>query len=77
MIKKTTDLKAKVREVIVEFCLYLSHQSVIGPEIMVNAVLVEVEQILTDSTAPNGSNVATNMGNSHMISSCFKMLNSF
>jgi hypothetical protein len=25
MIKKTTDLKAKVREVIVEFCLYLSH----------------------------------------------------
>lgn len=25
MIKKTTDLKSKVREVIVEFCLYLSH----------------------------------------------------
>lgn len=44
---------------------------------MVNAVLVEVEQILTDSTTSSASNVATNMGNSHMVSSCFKMLNSF
>jgi hypothetical protein len=50
---------------------------VIGPEVMVNAVLIEVEQILTDATTSNASNVATNMGNSHMVSSCFKMLNSF
>jgi hypothetical protein len=77
MIKKTTDLKAKVREVIVELCLYLSHQSVIGPEIMVNQVLSEVEQVLSDASTSGTSNVAANMGNSHMISSCFKLLNSF
>jgi len=35
LIKKTTDLKAKVREVAIDFCLYLSHQSPIGPEVMV------------------------------------------
>lgn len=74
MIKKTTDLKVKVREVTIDFCLYLSHQSPIGPEVMVNQVLQEVEQVLTDASS---SNVATNMGNSHMISSCFKLLNSF
>jgi hypothetical protein len=48
LIKKTTDLKAKVREVAIDFCLYLSHQSPIGPEVMVNAVLTELEFVLTD-----------------------------
>lgn len=38
-IKKTTDLKAKVREATINFCLYLSHQSPIGPEVMVTQVL--------------------------------------
>ena len=32
IIKKTGDLKAKVREASINFCLYLSHQSPIGPE---------------------------------------------
>ena len=36
LIKKTTDLKVKIREVAIEFFLYLSHQSPIGPEVMVN-----------------------------------------
>jgi hypothetical protein len=37
VIKKlTSDLKVKVREVAIDFCLYLSHQSPIGPEVMVN-----------------------------------------
>ena len=48
LIKKTTDLKAKVREVVSDFCLYLSHQSPIGPEVMVNQVLTELELILID-----------------------------
>jgi hypothetical protein len=79
LIKKTTDLKAKVREVAIDFCLYLSHQSPVGPEVMVNQVLVELEQIMTDQPASTttSSNVAANMGNSHMISSCFKLLNQF
>lgn len=49
LIKKTTDLKAKIREVSIEFCLYLSHQSPIGPEVMVNQVLTELELVLTES----------------------------
>jgi hypothetical protein len=79
LIKKTTDLKAKVREVAIDFCLYLSHQSPIGPEVMVNAVLTELELVLTEQTSAtsNSSNVAANMGNSHMISSCFKLLTQF
>ena len=48
LIKKTTDLKAKVREVAIDFCLYLSHQSPIGPEVMVNSVLTELELVFMD-----------------------------
>lgn len=48
MIKKTTDLKAKVREVTIDFCLYLSHQSPIGPEVMINQVLTELEGVLSE-----------------------------
>ena len=79
LIKKTTDLKAKIREVAIEFCLYLSHQSPIGPEVMVNQVLTELELVLTEAapTATTSQNVAANMGNSHMISSCFKLLAQF
>jgi hypothetical protein len=51
LIKKTTDLKAKVREVAIDFCLYLSHQSPIGPEVMVNQVLSELEVVLSENTA--------------------------
>lgn len=31
ILKKTTDLKVKVREASINFCLYLSHQSPVGP----------------------------------------------
>ena len=73
IIKKTTDLKAKVRELAIDFSMYLSHQSPIGPEVMVNQVLQELELVLTEQSST--SNVAASMGNSHMISSCFKLLN--
>jgi hypothetical protein len=46
---------------------------------MVNQVLNELEQVLMENQPSNGgtSNVAANMSNSHMISSCFKLLNQF
>jgi hypothetical protein len=46
---------------------------------MVNAVLTELELVLLEHPAAtsNTTNVAANMGNSHMISSCFKLLNQF
>jgi hypothetical protein len=70
IIKKSSDLKVKVREAAINFCLYLSHQSPIGPEAMVIAVLSELEQVLSQ----NSNNVAANLGNSHMIASCFNIL---
>lgn len=76
IIKKTSDLKAKVREASQNFCLYLSHQSPIGPETMVTQVLAELETAL-DQNSGSAANVATNLGNSHMICSCLKMLNQF
>lgn len=36
IVQKTKDLKQKVREASVNFCLYLSHQSPIGAEAMIN-----------------------------------------
>lgn len=39
ILNKTSDLKAKVREASINFCLYLSHQSPIGPQSMLDAVL--------------------------------------
>ena len=43
-ISKTSDLKAKVREASINFCLYLSHQSPIGPEVMINQVIEELNR---------------------------------
>lgn len=77
VIKKlTSDLKVKVREVAIDFCLYLSHQSPIGPEVMVIQVLVDLESVLL-ADASTSQTMATNMGNSHMISSCLKLLSQF
>ena len=42
ILAKTSDLKQKVREASLNFCLYLSHQSPIGPEAMINVVLSEL-----------------------------------
>lgn len=71
VLKKTGDLKAKVREASVNFCLYLSHQSPIGPEESVGLVLHELE--LMWKTAADHS-AATSLGNSHMLASSLKML---
>jgi hypothetical protein len=76
VLKKTSDLKAKIREASINFCLYLSHQSPIGPETMVTQVLVELEQVLDQQTQSH-NNVATNLGNSHMIASCLKLLTQY
>lgn len=42
-------MKQKIREQTINFCLYLSHQSPIGPEYMINIVLKEL------NTAQNNS----------------------
>jgi hypothetical protein len=48
ILTKTSDLKQKVREASMNFCLYLSHQSPIGPEAMINLVLNEMSLLQWD-----------------------------
>ena len=45
ILKKTSDLKSKIREASINFCLYLSHQSPIGPETMIREVLDELNEV--------------------------------
>ena len=78
-IAKTSDLKAKVREASINFCLYLSHQSPIGPEVMINQVIEEVKKALkpADTTNQTTSSQNTSFGSSHLIASCLNLLNQF
>jgi len=64
------------------FCLYLAHQSPIGPQIMVNQVLIELKAIQSPDNKPlvgadSKNAAATNYGNSHMIASCLKLLQQY
>lgn len=45
IIQKTSDLKQKIREASMNICLYLSHQSPIGPEHMISMVLNELDAL--------------------------------
>lgn len=77
-IAKTSDLKAKVREASINFCLYLSHQSPIGPEVMINQVIEELGKALKQKPAEEAKSSSTaSFGSSHLISSCLQLLNQF
>lgn len=43
ILRKCTDMKQKIRESSINFCLYLSHQSPVGPEYMVDQVIQELD----------------------------------
>jgi len=74
-IAKTSDLKAKVREASINFCLYLSHQSPVGPEVMINQVIDELEKALKPQ--PAESSATSSFGSSHLIASCLQLMNQF
>ena len=48
ILRKTADMKQKIRESSLNFCLYLSHQSPVGPEYMINSVLEELDDVLNE-----------------------------
>lgn len=80
ILKKTADMKQKIREASINFCLYLSHQSPVGPEFMVEQVLHELDSIQNEVKEPaqdKESNHATTFGNSHMITSSLGLLNEY
>jgi hypothetical protein len=76
ILRKTGDMKQKIREASINFCLYLSHQSPVGPEFMVQQVIFELDKILVEKDEKDTS-VAQSFGNSHMISSCLSLLNQY
>lgn len=41
-------MKQKIREASINFSLYLSHQSPVGPEYMVQQVLAELDKALNE-----------------------------
>ena len=49
ILTKTSDLKSKVREASINFCLYLSHQSPIGPATMIKEVLNELTSVQSEN----------------------------
>ena len=80
ILKKTADMKQKIREASINFCLYLSHQSPVGPEYMVEQVLRELDSIQNEVREPaqdKESSQATTFGNSHMITSSLGLLNEY
>jgi hypothetical protein len=80
ILKKTADMKQKIREASINFCLYLSHQSPVGPEFMVEQVLHELDSIQNEIKEPaqdKESNHVTTFGNSHMITSSLGLLNEY
>ena len=78
-------MKAKVREASINFCLYLSHQSPIGPEVMINQVIEELRTALRPQTTDNSStggagsvtSATSSFGSSHLIASCLQLMNEF
>lgn len=77
-IGKTSDLKAKVREASINFCLYLSHQSPIGPEVMIGQVIEELSKVFKPPPADsNPASTTSSFGSSHMIASCLELMNQF
>lgn len=76
-MRKTMDMKQKIREASSNFLAYLSHQSPIGPEFTVSTILQELEKVRSESgvsKAKKETAVAT-FGNSHLISACLNLVN--
>jgi hypothetical protein len=75
VIRKCSDMKAKVREASINFCLHLSHQSPIGPETMVDHVLAELQSIEkkpSDKLTTDKS--SQNYSNNNLVASCLQLL---
>jgi hypothetical protein len=58
IITKTSDLKKKVREASMNFCLHMSHQVEIGCETVVELMLCEMDKVLQTSQDKNQSAAA-------------------
>ena len=77
ILNKTSDLKSKVREASINFCLYLSHQSPVGPQVMINEVIKQLESLLVEKKDLKSAEQTSSFGNSHQIASCIELLRQF
>ena len=76
IVQKTSDLKQKIREASINLCLYLSHQSPIGPECMISIVLSELDSLSWEKQEVK-KDVTNTFGNSNMIVSWLNLLAQF
>lgn len=71
VLQKTSDLKQKIREASLNFCLWLSHQEQIGTESMLGQVCEELDSLQWEKQQ---NSVQSTFGNSNMIVSCLNLL---
>ena len=86
IIRKTSDLKLKLREASKNMCIYLAHQSTIGPEHMVSITIEALKKMTDTSAKPKVSkesatitdskhqDATSNLCNSTMWTSCISLL---
>jgi len=83
VLKKSSDLKVKVREASVKMCQWLGHQSPVGPELMATTILDELEQIIKryqeshSGKSSKSKDSAQALGNSNMWTTCLSLLSDF
>ena len=58
------------------FCLYLSHQQMIGAEVMIQHILIELEPIQWEKQKDK-KDMQNSFGNSNMIVSCLSLLTQY
>ena len=68
IIRKCSDMKAKVREASINFCLHLSHQSPIGPGTMAEQVCAELTSI--DKKDRPADKPSQAFSNNNLVASC-------
>lgn len=81
ILKKTSDLKLKLRVASKNMCIYLAHQSIIGPEIMANITLESLDTMLesNNKTAKKSKNedATSSLCNSTMWTSLLTLLTEY
>jgi ankyrin repeat protein len=86
ILKKTSDLKLKLRVASKNMCIYLAHQSTIGPEQMANVTIEALQKVtaLSDKGTSKSSSVnsksddaTSSLCNSTMWTSCISLLTEY
>jgi hypothetical protein len=82
ILKKTSDLKLKLRVASKNICIYLAHQSTIGPEQMANITIESLQGMIdtnkkSSKSKSKSEDATSSLCNSTMWSSCLSLLTEY